>query len=67
MMGTGDPNVMRPWLDKNDIKTFNWKELDGKDVRVVVVEDSGAEVAALFLTETSEFFIVSIKKPEETK
>jgi hypothetical protein len=50
-----------------DVNTFNWKELHGKQVYVIVVEDSGVQSATLYDSATKEFFVVSIKKLEEMK
>lgn len=50
-----------------DVNTFNWRELHGKQVHVIVVEDSGVQSATLYDSVTQEFFVVSIKKLEETK
>lgn len=52
-------------ITEENIKTFNWKELDGKTVRVVVTEDSGVQIGALYDAERHEFFIVSVKTLEE--
>ena len=71
MMGSGDPYAMRPTVRETpveeDIKAFNWKELDGKTVRVYVYEEEGVQISALYEADTQEFFIVSIKQLEETK
>ena len=49
-----------------DVNTFNWKELHGKQLHVIVVEDSGVQSATLYDSATKEFFVVSVKKLEET-
>jgi len=49
-------------IEDEEISTFNWKELDNKNVRVLVTEDSGVQVAALYDPESQEFFIVSVKE-----
>jgi len=48
-------------IEDEEISTFNWKELDNKNVRVLVTEDSGVQVAALYDPESQEFFIGSVK------
>lgn len=48
------------------LRAFNWKELHGKQVHVIVVEDSGVQSATLYDSTTQEFYIVSVKKLEET-
>jgi len=50
-----------------DVNTFSWKELHGKQVHVIVVEDSGVQSITLYDSLTQEFFVVSIKKLQETK
>ena len=51
-----------------DVNTFNWRELHGKQVHVIVVEDSGVQSTTLYDDISKEFFVVSIKKVEgETK
>ena len=54
-------------ISKEDISTFNWKELHGKDVKVLVYEEEGVQVGALYEPESGEFFIVHVKVLEETK
>lgn len=54
-------------FDKDDIETFNWKELHGKDVRVLVCEVEGIQIAALLEHESGEFFIVKVKQTEQTE
>ena len=49
-------------IEDEEISTFSWKELDSKNVRVIVTEDSGVQVAALYDPESQEFFIVSVKE-----
>lgn len=52
----------------DNLNTFNWRELHGKQVHVIVVEDSGVQSATLYDDISKEFFVVSIKKVEgETK
>ena len=50
-----------------DVNTFNWRELHGKQVHVIVVEDSGVQSATLYDSATKEFFVVYVKKLEEMK
>ena len=50
-----------------DVNTFNWKELHGKQLHVIVVEDSGVQSVTLYDSLTQEFFVVSVKKLEEMK
>ena len=55
-------------IQDEEIGTFNWKELHNKNVRVIVTEDSGVQIAALYDPESQEFFIVSVKDVKnETK
>lgn len=50
-----------------DVNTFNWKELHGKQLHVIVVEDSGAQSVTLYDNLTQEFFVVSVEKLEDGK
>jgi len=50
-----------------DVNTFSWKELHGKQVHVIVVEDSGVQSITLYDSATKEFFVVCVKKLEETE
>lgn len=52
---------------EDDLETFNWKELHGKDVRILVCEAEGIQIAALLEHESGEFFIVNVKQTEEQK
>ena len=54
-------------LDRDDIETFNWKELHGKDVRVRVFDVEGVQISALLEHESGEFFIVNVKQIGEQK
>lgn len=45
-----------------NLKCFNWKELHGKQVHVIVVEDSGVQSITLYDSLTQEFFVVSVKQ-----
>lgn len=50
-----------------DVNTFNWRELHGKQVHVVVVEDNGVQSITLYDSATKEFFVVSVKQIGENK
>ena len=50
-----------------DVNTFNWRELHGKQVHVIVVEDSGVQSATLYDSLTKEFYVVSVKQIGENK
>lgn len=45
-------------IEDEEISTFNWKELDNKNVRVVVTEDSGVQIAALYDPESQEYYLL---------
>ena len=51
----------------DNLKSFNWKELHGKQVHVIVVEDSGVQSATLYDSATEEFFVVCVKQIGENK
>lgn len=46
---------------------FNWKELDGKTVRVAVTESEGVQVVGLYEPEKGRMYFVSVKQMGETK
>ena len=50
-----------------DATTFNWMELHGKDVRVLVYEEEGYQISVLYEPLVHEFFIVSVKQIGENK
>ncbi len=52
---------MNEFIDIEDIKTFDWKEIHGKTVSVYVYEEDGVQISSLYEEESEEFFIVSIK------
>ena len=52
---------MNDFLDVEDIKIFDWKELHGKTVRVYVYEEEGIQISALYDADSEEFFIVGVK------
>jgi hypothetical protein len=54
-------------LDWSSVNTFNWKELHGKQLHVIVVEDSGVQSVMLYDSVTQEFFVVSVKQLEGKK
>lgn len=51
-------------LNTEEIKIFNWAELDGKEVKVYVTEAEGVQIAAL-ATKDNHFYFVSIKQLED--
>jgi hypothetical protein len=53
---------MTDFTNEEDIRTFNWSELDGKTVRVIITEDSGCQIVGLYCADTEEVFIVSVKQ-----
>lgn len=56
-----------PVLKWEDVNTFNWKELHGKQLHVIVVEDSGVQSVTLYDSVTQELFVVSVEQLEEMK
>ena len=54
-------------IDWGSVNTFNWKELHGKQLHVIVVEDSGVQSVMLYDSVTQEFFVVSVKQIGDNK
>ena len=54
-------------IDWASVNTFNWRELHGKQLHVIVVEDSGVQSATLYDSATKEFFVVGVKQIGENK
>lgn len=51
----------------DNLNTFNWRELHGKQLHVIVVEDSGVQSITLYDSATKEFYVVSVKQIGENK
>lgn len=54
-------------LDIKDIKTFNWKDIDGKTVRVSVTESEGVRVVGLYDTNDHMLYFVEVTQIGEQK
>ena len=69
MMGKGDPYVMRPQkslpFKKDFIQHFDWKQLNGKVMNVIVVEDGGFQSVSLYEANTKKIYVVAVNKLEE--
>ena len=52
---------------KEFIHLFNWKELNGKQVHVNVVELEGLQSVSLYEANTQKIYVVAVNKLEETK
>ena len=51
---------------KEFIETFNWKQLNGKVMNVIVVEDGGFQSVSLYEANTQKIYVVAVNKLEET-
>ena len=58
---------MTDFIKKEFIETFNWKELNGKLMNVIIVEDGGFQSVSLYEANTQKIYVVAVNKLEETK
>lgn len=54
-------------IDIKDIKPFNWKDIDGKTVRVSVTESEGVRVVGLYDKEEQMMYFVEVTQIGEQK
>ena len=50
---------------KEFIYISNWKELNGKQLHVIVVEDGGFQSVSLYEANTKKIYVVAVDKLEE--
>ena len=56
---------MTDFIKKELIHHFNWKELNGKQLHVIVVEDGGFQSVSLYEENTQKIYVVAVNKLEE--
>lgn len=56
---------MTDFIKKELIHCFNWKELNGKQLHVIVVEDGGFQSVSLYEANTQKIYVVAVNKLEE--
>ena len=56
---------MTTLTDKEFIHCFDWKELNGKQLHVTVVEDGGFQSVSLYEENTQKIYVVAVNKLEE--
>ena len=56
---------MSDFIKKEFIETFNWKQLQGKVMNVIVVEDGGLQSVSLYEENTQKIYVVAVNKLEE--
>ena len=56
---------MTPLIKKEFIRHFDWKELNGKQLHVIVVEDGGFQSVSLYEENTQKIYVVAVNKLEE--
>ena len=61
----GEQSKMTDLIKKEFIEHFNWKELNGKQLHVIVVEDGGFQSVSLYEENTQKIYVVAVNKLEE--
>ena len=56
---------MTDLIKKEFINSFDWKELNGKQLHVIVVEDGGFQSVSLYEENTQKIYVVAVNKLEE--
>ena len=56
---------MTDFIRKEFIHLSNWKELNGKQFHVIVVEDGGFQSVSLYEENTQKIYVVTVNKLEE--
>ena len=56
---------MTDFIKKEFIHLSNWKELNGKQLHVIVVEDGGFQSVSLYEENTQKIYVVAVNKLEE--
>ena len=68
-MYCGNPNCTEDkpntFIKKEFIHLFDWKELNGKQLHVIVVEDGGFQSVSLYEENTQKIYVVAVNKLEE--
>ena len=56
---------MTDFINKEFTHISNWKELNGKQLHVIVVEDGGFQSVSLYEENTQKIYVVAVNKLEE--
>ena len=56
---------MTDFIKKEFIHISDWKELNGKQFHVIVVEDGGFQSVSLYEENTQKIYVVAVNKLEE--
>ena len=56
---------MTDLIKKEFIEHFDWKELNGKQLHVIVVEDGGFQSVSLYEANMQKIYVVAVNKLEE--
>ena len=56
---------MTDFIKKEFIHISNWKDLNGKQLHVIVVEDGGFQSVSLYEENTQKIYVVAVDKLEE--
>ena len=58
---------MPDFIKKEFIQLFDWKQLNGKVMNVIVVEDGGFQSVSLYEANTKKIYVVAVNKLEGVK
>ena len=58
---------MTDFIKEEFIHCFDWKELNGKQLHVIVVEDGGFQSVSLYEANTQKIYVVAVNEIGENE